>query len=201
MLVSKLRKKDFSNEVVDKILYNGLVYNGESAECALVLGSNKAPIYRVPVAVDLYKAYKIKKILLCGGTVRNTEHGMIAEAQMMKKRAEELEIPDCDIFLEEISLTTKENILCALLPLEREFTLSKIQNIILITTNYHMRRSLLMAQTYLPSWINVISCPADDLNTKRDNWWLTETGRQRATDEVWKIICYIKEGSIPDFTI
>lgn len=165
------------------------------------MGSNKAQIYRVPVAAELYKSNKIKKVLLCGGTARNTEQGITTEAQMMKKRAEELEIPNYDILIEEISMTTKENILCALLPLEREFTLSKIQNIILITTNYHMRRSLLMAQTYLPSWINVISCPADDLNTKRDNWWLTEAGWQRATDEVLKIICYIKDGSIPDFTI
>jgi hypothetical protein len=64
-----------------------------------------------------------------------------------------------------------------------------------------MRRSILMAQTYLPNWINVISCPADDINTRRDNWNLTEAGRKRALDEVWKIICYVNEGSIPDFVI
>jgi uncharacterized SAM-binding protein YcdF (DUF218 family) len=120
---------------------------------------------------------------------------------MMKMKAEELEIPECDILFEEISMTTKENILCALLLLEREIKLSMIKGIILITSNYHMRRSLLMAQTYLPDWIKVNPCPADDTNTKRDNWWLTEAGRQRATDEVWKIICYINECSIPDFNI
>jgi uncharacterized SAM-binding protein YcdF (DUF218 family) len=136
MLVSKLHKKDFTNEVVDKILYDDLGYNGELAECAIVLGSNKAPIYRIPVAAELYKSNKIKKILLCGGKVRNTEQGMITEVQMMKKRAEELDIPECDILTEELSMTTKENILCALLPLEREFMLSKITNIILVTSNY-----------------------------------------------------------------
>jgi uncharacterized SAM-binding protein YcdF (DUF218 family) len=201
MNVSKLHYEDLSNDVIDKILYQGLEYNGESAKCALVLGSIKAPIYRIPVAAGLYKTKKIEKILLCGGKVRNTEQGMITEVQLMKNRALELGIPEIDILYEELSMTTKENILCALLPLEREFKLSKIKKVIIITTNYHMRRSVLMAQTYFSSWISIIPCPADDVNTKRNNWWLSEEGCHRAKSEAWKVICYINEGTIPDFKI
>lgn len=201
MIVSKLHENDLTKDVIDKILYYGLEYHGETAECAMVLGSNKAPTYRIPVAVELYKSEKVKKILLCGGKIRNTEQGMLTEVQMMKFRAKELDIREEDILCEELSMTTKENILCALLPLEREFKLSEIKKIILITTNYHMRRSMLMAQTYFPSWIQIIPCPADDLNTRRYNWWLSEAGRKRAIDEAWKVICYIHEGAIPDFEI
>lgn len=60
MLVSKLHEKDLTNEVIDKILYEGLGYKGETAECAIVLGSSKATKYRIPVAVELYKANKIR---------------------------------------------------------------------------------------------------------------------------------------------
>lgn len=35
---------------------------------------------------------------------------MLTEVQMMKKRAEELEIPECDILIEELSMSTKGSI-------------------------------------------------------------------------------------------
>ena len=159
----------------------------------MVLGSMKAPIYRVPIAVDLYIKDKVDKVLLCGGKYRETEHGIMTEVQLMKNKAIELGVNEKDILLEENSMTTKENIICALLPLEREYKLSAIKKIILVTTHYHMRRSMLMAKTYFPNWIRIIPCPADDINTKRENWFITEEGRNRAREEAWKIICYINE--------
>ena len=64
-----------------------------------------------------------------------------------------------------------------------------------------MRRSLLFAQTYLPNWIQVIPCPARDSHTNRDNWQDTDQGRQKVYREARNIISYIREGSLPDFTI
>ena len=201
MKVSSLKKSDLSREIVDKLLYEGLEDAGDSGDCIMVFGSNKAPKYRVPRAVSLYHDKRASKILLCGGTLRETEIGFLSEAEMMRTKALEMGIPDEDIILEEISKSTKENILCALLILERTFKLSKINKILFVTTNYHMRRCLLMAQTYMPGWIKLCPCPADDLTTKRDNWYNNEKGYQRAKDEAWKIICYINENSIPDFEI
>ena len=58
-----------------------------------------------------------------------------------------------------------------------------------------------MAKTYMPDWIEFSMCAAKDTNTLRHNWFLTEQGIQRARNEAYKIICYIKEGSILDFSI
>jgi uncharacterized SAM-binding protein YcdF (DUF218 family) len=201
MKVSLLKKSDLSKEIVDKMLYEGFEDTGDRGDCIIVLGSNKAPKYRVPKAVSIYQDKRASKILLCGGTIRETESGFLSEAEMMRKKALEMGIPDEDILIEELSKSTKENMLCAQLILERAFKLSNINKILLVTTNYHIRRCLLMAQTYMPSWIKFCPCPADDINTQRDNWYKNEKGYHRAKDEAWKIVCYVNEKSIPDFEI
>ncbi|SHH32243.1 DUF218 domain-containing protein [Clostridium collagenovorans DSM 3089] len=119
----------------------------------------------------------------------------------MKSKAIELGVKEEDLLFEENSLTTKENIICSLLSLEREFKLSNLRKVLLVTTAYHLRRGVLMAKTYFPNWIEIIPCPAEDTNTNRNNWFYTEEGIARASEEAWKIVCYINEGSIPDFEI
>ncbi len=198
MKVSTLKPEDLTNDIVDKILFRGLEDRGDAGDCIMVLGSTKAPRYRVPKAVSIYRDKRSSKILLCGG---RTVDGTLSEAEMMRRKAIELGMPNEDILMEELSLSTKENMLCALLPLDRAFKLSRIQRILLVTTTYHMRRCLLMAQAYMPRWIEISPCPADDTNTCRDTWYRSETGCQRAKDEAWKIICYINEKSIDDLEI
>ena len=70
MLVSRITEEDLTNELVDRLLFQGLEDTGEAADCILVLGSSKAAKYRVPVAVDAYRAGRAGKIMLCGGAVR-----------------------------------------------------------------------------------------------------------------------------------
>jgi uncharacterized SAM-binding protein YcdF (DUF218 family) len=201
MKVSSLKMDSLTNELIDKILYEGVEDKGDKGDCIMVLGSIKALQYRIPKAVSMYKDKRASKILLSGGAIRDTEDGLLTEADIMRKGAIDLGIPKENILVDALSMTTKENMICALLPLERAFKLSNIKRILLVTTNYHMRRCLLMAKTYMPRWIEFSSCPADDTNTRRDNWYLNEKGYQRAKAEVWKIICYINEQSIEDFEV
>jgi vancomycin permeability regulator SanA len=201
MNVSTLQEIDLTNELIDRILYKDLEDHGFDGDCIMVLGSMKAPEYRVPKAVSIYHDKRASKILLCGGKIRETSSGLISEAQLMRNKALELGVPDEDILLDEVSMSTKENMICSLLPLERSFKLSCVKRILLVTTSYHMRRSILMAQTYLPSWIEIVACPAEDRNTRRHNWYQTEKGYSRAKDEVLKVISYIREGSVADFEI
>jgi len=201
MRVSLLKREDLSNTIIDKILYEGLEDTGEKGDCIMVFGSRSAPKYRIPKAVSIYQDKRATKILLSGGKMRETENGLFSEAEIMKVKALELGVANEDILSEELSMTTKENIICALLILDRKFRLSNINKILLVSSNYHMRRCLLMAQTYMPSWIKFSSCPADDIRTQRDNWYKNKNSYQKAISEAWKIICYINEKSIPDFEI
>ena len=85
MLVSSIKEEDLTLEVVDRLLFQGLEDTGERVDCILVLGSLKAAKYRVPVAVDAYKAGRANKIMLCGGALQDFPVGKCSESEYMHK--------------------------------------------------------------------------------------------------------------------
>lgn len=201
MLVSNLKDEDLTAEIIARLLFNGITDTGGVADCILVLGSKKAAQYRVPVAVSAYKAGRSKKIMLCGGKVRDFPAGKCTEAENMHHATLDLGVPNENIIVENSSQNTVENILFAMIELQRNFWLNNVQTVLLVTTAYHMRRSLAIARYFLPAHITIIPCPADDTHTRRDNWTTTSIGVERATKEAKNIINYIHNGVIPDFEI
>ena len=201
MLVSQITEKDLTIEVIDKLLFQGLEDTGENADCIIVLGSIKAAKYRVPVAVQAYKAGRARKMMLCGGKVRAFPDGNYSEAEHMRQTALASGVAEEDIILENSSQDTVENILFALIELQRSFYLNNVHSVLLVTTAYHMRRSLAIARYLLPKHITVIPCPANDNNTRRDNWMNTSVGVERAKGEAMKIVSSVMGGIIPDFEI
>ena len=201
MLVSTIKEEDLTVDVVDRLLFYGLEDTGETADCILVLGSIKAAQYRVPVAVDAYRAGRASKILMCGGKLREFPDGKYTEAEHMRRAALKLGVTEESIILENSSQNTVENIRFALRELQRTFGMDQVRRVLLVTTAYHMRRSLAIARYLFPAHIAVIPCPADDNNTRRDNWMNTPVGMKRAKAEAMKLGDYIKSGIIPDFEI
>ena len=201
MLVSRIKEEDLTLEMVDRLLFQGLEDTGENADCIIVLGSIKAAKYRVPVAVQAYKAGRARKIMLCGGKVRAFPDGNYSEAEHMRQTALASSVAEEDIILENSSQDTVENILFALIELQRSFYLNNVHSVLLVTTSYHMRRSLAIARYLLPKHITIIPCPANDNNTRRDNWMNTPVGVERAKGEAMKIVSSVISGIIPDFEI
>lgn len=201
MWVSKITKDNLTNDVIDSLLFEGLNDNGTSVDCIIVLGSIKAAEYRVPVAAKAFFSGRSEKIMLCGGKIRDFSGESMTEADNMYKKALELEIPETSIIIEKNSQNTIENILCSLLELQRSMWLNKVKSVLLVTTTYHMRRSLHIAKYFFPSHISVYPCPADDKTTKRDNWMNTIKGIDRVKAEVLNIVACVNNGVIPDFEI
>ena len=201
MQVSKIKEEDLTIEIIDRLLFQGLEDTGEKADCIIVLGSSKAAKYRVPVAVDAYKAERASKIMLCGGKIRDFSSQKYSEAEHMRKAALESGIAEENLILENSSQDTVENILFALTELQRAFWLNKVHRVLLVTTAYHMRRSLAIARYLFPEHIAVIPCPANDTGTRRDNWMNTLEGTLRVKAEAMKIVSYVTNGVIPDFEI
>ena len=201
MLVSTITEEDLTIEIVDRLLFQGLEDTGESIDCIIVLGSMKAAKYRVPLAIDAYKAGRAGKIMVCGGKLRDFPEGKYSEAEHMYRAALELGVSEDDIIIEKSSMNTVENILFALVKLQRTFSLNKVRKVLLITTAYHMRRSFAIARYIFPAHIDISPCPADDNNTRRDNWMNTPVGIERVKDEAMKIVSYVINGVIPDFEI
>lgn len=201
MFVSSIKEKDLSVALVDRLMFQGLDDTGEKADCIIVLGSIKAAKYRVPMAVEAYKAGRASKLILCGGKLRDFPDGKYSEAEHMRQAALELGVDEEDIILENLSQNTVENILFALVELQRAFCLNNVHKVLLVTTTYHMRRSLAIARYLLPGHIAIIPCPANDNNTRRENWMNTPVGTKRAKEEAMKIVSYINNGVVPDFEI
>lgn len=201
MLVSKIKQEDLTDEIIDRVLFRDLEDTGAQADCIIVLGSLKAAKYRVPVAVNAYHAGRAKKILLCGGIVRDFPEGSCSEAVHMQKAALALGVAEEDLILETSSQNTIENMLFALVELQRSLWLNRVHKVLLVTTAYHMRRSLAIARYLFPAHMEIIPCPANDNNTKRDNWMHSAAGAQRAEGEVMNIVRCVLGGVIPDFEI
>lgn len=198
MLVSDLTEQNISDEIIDKLLFEGLDYKGDKGDIIVVLGSKKAPLYRIPVASMLYHKEKSSKIIVCGGKVRSFDNGKAPEWKAMKNAAVDMGVKTEDILTEEDSISTYENLVNAEKIISRDFPGCK--SIILVIAAYHMRRSLKMAEKIFDR-INVIPCPANDGSTRRDTWFKTDKGRHTALDECMKFGYYIKNGCIDDFDI
>ena len=201
MWKSSVKEENLTFEVIDQLLFDGLEDTGEDADCIIVLGSMKAATYRVPVAVSAYKAGRAEKMILCGGVLHDFSVGTFTEADYMRKTALELGVPEGNIIIENSSQNTVENILCARSELELYFGLGNIRSVLLVTTAYHMRRSLMIAKNLFPPHIRVLPCPANDTNTRRENWMNTTEGILRAKGEAMNLVRYIVKGVIPDFEI
>lgn len=201
MFISSIKEGDLSVELVDRLLFQGIEDTGENVDCILVLGSVKAAQYRVPAAVRAYKVGRTSKMMLCGGKLRDFSDGRCSEAEHMRQTALALGVVEEDIILENRSQNTVENILFAMIELQRSVWLNNVHSVLLVTTAYHMRRSLAIARYLLPAHITVIPCPANDNNTRQDNWMNTQVGTDRAKKEAMKIIDSVINGIIPDFEI
>lgn len=201
MLASKIKEEDLTVEVIDKLLFQGLEDTGEDADCIIVLGSAKAAQYRVPVAVEAFKAERAAKIMLCGGVLRDFPVGRCTEAEYMRQAVLSFGVAEESLILENSSQNTVENMLFALIELQRTFWLNKVRKVVLVTTAYHMRRSLAIARYLFPAHIQIMPCPANDNNTRRDNWMNTPVGVERAKGEAMNIVRCVTNGVIPDFEI
>lgn len=201
MRVSTITEADLTADVIDRLLFEGLNDNGAHVDCIIVLGSMKAAKYRVPAAAKAFFSGRSGKIMLCGGKIRSFPNGSMAEADNMYIKALELGVPEASIIVEKSSQNTIENILCSLLELQRSMWLNRVKSVLLVTTAYHMRRSLQTANYLFPPHISVYPCPADDTTTRRDNWMNTSEGTGRAKKEALNIVRCVNSGVIPDFEI
>ncbi|PFA63081.1 hypothetical protein CN378_18780 [Bacillus sp. AFS015802] len=196
MYISTMDIEKLTPEQMGHLLFSDIEDTHERGDCIFVVGSSKALQYRLPKAVELYKQGRAGKILFSGGVKwRGSE---FTEAEELKRGAISLGVPKEDILTENLSMHTLENVLASLLVLDREFHLHNIRRLLVVTSSYHMRRLHLTLQTYMPEWISFTLCPAEDDNTRVDNWFQSEIGIKRVRDESAKLIRYVGQGALKD---
>lgn len=98
-------------------------------------------------------------------------------------------------------MNTIENILCAMLVLQRAMWLNKVKRVLLVTAPFHMRRSILIARYFFPKHIEICPCPAGNMERQRASWMEDTHTYELVMGEARNLLMYIHNGVMPDFEI
>lgn len=126
---------------------------------------NPCVVARIDQAVSLYKNHFAPKILMSGGTDKETNAN---EAETMKKIAIEAGVPATDILVENASTSTYENFSISQKILQN----AGLHSVIIVTEPYHMARAELVASKlhYTYSASPAINSVCWDKNNFLANW-------------------------------
>lgn len=149
----------------------------ERTDATILLGgpSDVMP-ERAKSAANLYKNGKTDLIVPSGGIIPPNETK--CEAMILRDLLLSYGVPDEKILPETTATTTHENMICSYLLLMRHIGLFGINRISIVTSRYHLRRSLALAKNYLPKHCSVCgysddAAPTDinsDLSALRINF-------------------------------
>ncbi|MBP2017684.1 uncharacterized SAM-binding protein YcdF (DUF218 family) [Symbiobacterium terraclitae] len=194
MRISEIDLEALSNRQLGRLVLGYQPYCGEAGDVIFVFGGRT--LDRVQQAAGLYQAGKAPLLLLSGGTKFGRRDQ--AEAIAMQEEALRLGVPPEAILIETESNHTVENVLCSLVVLHRRVGLHRIRRLIAVTRPWHVRRSLLALRTYLPRWIEAVSCPVDLPGFDPDRWWDHPEAAWRVPREARKLVAYAREGFVAD---
>ena len=198
MLLSKIDENKLNDKIINKILFDIPKDDKLKGDCIWVFGSIRDIDERLNLAIKLYKDKRAPYILFTGG---KGKYGVTPEATIMKEKALEMGIPEEAIISEEESFNTTENVLCSMITLERKFLLKNINRLIIVSSEFHIRRIMLTISKYMPKWIKFSYCYDENISISKNNWIKTDESRRRIEKEAKGIIFYAKNNYIDDINI
>lgn len=202
MRVSELQENAIPDELVDQILFEGLEScRDQFMDIAIVLGSSKAHLYRLPPVIEAYKRGAVRKII-CSGRTRFLNGQYVNEGRLLREKALEMGVRGDDVLVEDRAANTWENLSFSRALLEQEGLLAEGMTIAIATSSYHMRRSLGLAETvFAHDSIHLVPLPGEDRSTSRETWNTNDKGRERCYGEIAGIVRYVRQGLIKDWDI
>lgn len=195
----------YDDAFITDVVFNNVYDDNANNKWCIVFGNSIQLHERANTTIKKYFEGRFKKIVVCGGTrgISNIDNNdALSEASRIKKILIDGGIPNCDIFMDDSSQNTFENIDNAM-----NFILGKdesISSLSIITSEYHLKRCSLAFLKKYPQ-IKVTTIPAFDGYTDRDNWFNSsnEWNSGRCT-VIWErnlLTKYAKENKIFDCEI
>jgi uncharacterized SAM-binding protein YcdF (DUF218 family) len=118
----------------------------------------------------------------------------------MKNIALKLGVVESDILIEDKSMNSVENAINTAEILKKEVGLENIDNLLLITSEFHLKRAMLSFKKYIPSANYILVATKDGIHDK-DNWINTEDGRKIIEFEAKRLIELALKHEITDIEI
>lgn len=145
--------------------------DGESADVAILLGCPpRGAVERAKCAAGLYLSGRVKYIVASGGVEWEWQGEMICEALLMRRVMVEAGVPDEAILIDNEARTTPENMICSTLVISRNLKLSRTESVIIVTSEFHIQRSMALAKALLPRKFKIFACPAIPKESRQE--WL-----------------------------
>ena len=179
------------------IVCGGIADDGKSADVGLLLGGR--PIrstHRAHEAAQLYLQGRVKYLVPCGGVEWEANGETKSEAIYMRDILLADGVPEEGIILENESRTTKENMICGTLQINRA-THFEGRRIMIVSSKNHIKRSVALAKVFMPriAEISYFPCSPDSTYEEfmKDPDFLER--------ELGLLLRFVREKIIPDFPI
>ena len=205
MNLSEINNENLTDKQIEKIVFSNINDSGKSAKYGIVFGSYTLQRYRIEQAIKLYKEGRVEKLILTGGKggISNKNNEDVPEAELMKASLVKNGISPQHLILDNSSNSTIENGINVAKILNNLH--ENIQEVILISSEFHLKRCMAIMKKYYKTNIDYILVPAKDGFTDKENWFLSEkaynSGRNLVEFEANLLIKYAKEGKIYDLNI
>lgn len=208
MKLTEMKSRDIftsktTPEDVEKIVFSGdnLSKNQAHNNVAVLLGGPGMIPYRADKGIWLYEEQKVEKVLVSGGVGYLNTDRTTPEAFKMRDYLLSQGIPDKDILVEPFSRSTIENMANSLAILEGLLYNLNETELTVVTSDFHLRRSMGLLINALGNSTNVYGAGSKDGVTDIDSWQNTFAGRKQIMQEALLLIKYAKEHRIPDMEI
>ncbi len=201
MKLSQTKKEDLSGltpEQMATIVYGERYSEDTTADAALILGSSQRnATVRARGAVKMYREGRFPYVIPSGGVAWEFDGISMTEAEFMQKLLLTGGVPEEAILLENEATTTKENFIYGTLQLNRRLRLPNVRSVGVITSAFHMRRSMGLAKLLLPRSVTPIAMPVEIIEdpvsyvqTEYGSYWT-----RRELPLLWELI---EQGLIDD---
>lgn len=145
---------ELSDEQKKRIVFSAAEDDGLHYDAALVLGGRLCA-ERADAAAELYHAGRTKYLMPTGGVEWDRGGEMISEALYLARLLGERGVPEEAILIENEARTTKENMICCTLQLQRRLRIENVKRVCIVTSDWHLRRSVELAKLFLPRTVAV----------------------------------------------
>src|SRR4051794_28648727 len=175
-----LRGETMTDDEVTDLLF--LREEPARADLAMVFGAaNEADLARrTREGVRLYREGYVPRLLVTGGGVLALAR---PEAARMADLARQLGVPEGDLLVESRSNTTFSNARYSLDLLGELGLLEGLATVLLVSSEWHMRRVLLTVRATCPQDIRFVCCPTPEGCT-RETWAASEECRKEVFQEL-----------------
>jgi uncharacterized SAM-binding protein YcdF (DUF218 family) len=165
-----------------------------SAQLAMVFAAAREDdlARRTRRGVELYKAGYVPKLLVTGGGVLRR---MRPEAKRMADVARQCGVAESDLLVEDRSSNTFENVRFSRALLEQCGLLQQLEVVILVSSEWHMRRVLLTMKTSFSDEVKLVCCPTLEGCT-RETWTTSEACREEVLGELLLLEAFRETGAI-----